>query len=405
MPNAVNGPLTNGWVAFGFGCVAIVVVLLLYLIAFFLPAPPDIRVLEKFLDALQVVLALAAAGVAAVIPGWLSVKFNWPIQRRSLLVIDAGGAMAVFALVFLVDPSSLTKSAIARRLSYNELLANCAEGVRWQGTRQPRSDTLSYCLAAIEYDRMRWEAYRHTAAYYFYFRNYEEVREYYALALRALTNSAALEATFEFKPGLLDATTYIRLLRGVTVGEIGIWLNGGTLDRNRADRSMKVALTVYKDMHLSDRQLWSDLLYGNAMLRHVFWRVEKEYSDRNMGKVRDAWRLLISDGGGILSWVFYHLACLYAEALSVNAITFSVRQELERELPKELERTTDSIINDKENYEQNTTLLQCLLFGAVGCVPEWAGDPLECKPLSSYLMDNLAVANQVRGRLGLQVIQ
>src|SRR6266446_5695723 len=373
MPNAVNGPLTNGWVAFGFGCVAIVVVLLLYLIAFFLPAPPDIRVLEKFLDALQVVLALAAAGVAAVIPGWLSVKFNWPIQRRSLLVIDAGGAMAVFALVFLVDPSSLTKSAIARRLSYNELLANCAEGVRWQGTRQPRSDTLSYCLAALE--------------------------------LRALTNSAALEATFEFKPGLLDATTYIRLLRGVTVGEIGIWLNGGTLDRNRADRSMKVALTVYKDMHLSDRQLWSDLLYGNAMLRHVFWRVEKEYSDRNMGKVRDAWRLLISDGGGILSWVFYHLACLYAEALSVNAITFSVRQELERELPKELERTTDSIINDKENYEQNTTLLQCLLFGAVGCVPEWAGDPLECKPLSSYLMDNLAVANQVRGRLGLQVIQ
>ena len=47
----------------------------------------------------RIVLALAAAGVAAMIPGFLEVKFGkW---------LRATGAIAVFAIVYLVNPAAL----------------------------------------------------------------------------------------------------------------------------------------------------------------------------------------------------------------------------------------------------------------------------------------------------------
>lgn len=53
----------------------------------------------------RVVLSLAGAGVAALIPGLLDIKAD----LTNSIVITAGGAIAVFVLLFLVNPPALVK--------------------------------------------------------------------------------------------------------------------------------------------------------------------------------------------------------------------------------------------------------------------------------------------------------
>ena len=77
--------------AFSFG-VAFVIVLLLLAVAISNPTPFQYTVF-------RVVLALAAAGVAAMIPGFLQVNISsW---------LRAGGALGVFAVVYFYNPAEL----------------------------------------------------------------------------------------------------------------------------------------------------------------------------------------------------------------------------------------------------------------------------------------------------------
>ena len=80
--------------AFFFGVVFVIVLLTLAL------AVPDPKPFQY--EVFKVVLALAAAGVAAMIPGFLSLTVGaW---------LRAGGAMAVFAVVYFYTPASLVAS-------------------------------------------------------------------------------------------------------------------------------------------------------------------------------------------------------------------------------------------------------------------------------------------------------
>jgi hypothetical protein len=82
---------TQKLTAFIFG-VVFVVVLIVLAIAFPNPTPFQYTVF-------RVILALASAGVAAMIPGFLEIEVpNW---------IRAGGALAVFIVVYFYNPASL----------------------------------------------------------------------------------------------------------------------------------------------------------------------------------------------------------------------------------------------------------------------------------------------------------
>ena len=80
--------------AFGFGIVFIVVLLT---IAYLVPNP---TVTQWFV--LRVVLALAAAGIGAIIPGLIVVQVS--------NVVRAGGAIALFVLVYWFNPPKLVVS-------------------------------------------------------------------------------------------------------------------------------------------------------------------------------------------------------------------------------------------------------------------------------------------------------
>jgi hypothetical protein len=76
---------------FAFGIIFILVMLAL---ALFVPNPTSFQYLV-----FRVVLSLAAAGVAAMLPGFVEVEISkW---------IRAGGALAVFLIVFFYNPASL----------------------------------------------------------------------------------------------------------------------------------------------------------------------------------------------------------------------------------------------------------------------------------------------------------
>jgi len=75
--------------------VAFIVTLLVLAIKFPHPTPFQYNVF-------RIVLSLAAAGEAAVVPGFLSVSINTSIR--------AGGALAVFVVVFFFNPAELVTS-------------------------------------------------------------------------------------------------------------------------------------------------------------------------------------------------------------------------------------------------------------------------------------------------------
>lgn len=74
-----------------------VFILLMLVVAIFVPSPTSFQIFI-----FRVVLALAAAGVAAIIPGFLHIESHF---RRNAL--RAGGAIAVFVLIYLVNAPHL----------------------------------------------------------------------------------------------------------------------------------------------------------------------------------------------------------------------------------------------------------------------------------------------------------
>jgi hypothetical protein len=84
--------------AFIFGIVFVAVLLL---VAVFDRNPPPF---SEFIY--RVILALAAAGVGAVIPGMLDVKSSW---------VRASGALALFVIVYRINPARIGVPATSRR--------------------------------------------------------------------------------------------------------------------------------------------------------------------------------------------------------------------------------------------------------------------------------------------------
>lgn len=85
------------WLAFAFGLVALSV---LFAVALFAPQQNALLITVA-----RVTLALACAGIAAIIPGFL----HFQLQPTISTAVRAGGALAVFVLVYFFNPPGLIK--------------------------------------------------------------------------------------------------------------------------------------------------------------------------------------------------------------------------------------------------------------------------------------------------------
>ena len=84
-------------VAFAFGAIIVVAILAL---AILFPEPTSFQY-----EVFRIVLAIACGGLAAVIPGFLTVRID-----ALGIAIRAGGALAVFILVYFFNPAQLVIS-------------------------------------------------------------------------------------------------------------------------------------------------------------------------------------------------------------------------------------------------------------------------------------------------------
>jgi hypothetical protein len=101
-----RGPdwFSQNWEKIALFCCAIIFLLLLVVLAIALPEPTPFQ-----LTVFRVVLSLSAAGFAAFIPGFI----HFEIKPTIRATIRAGGALAVFALVYFVNPAQLLRQGDA----------------------------------------------------------------------------------------------------------------------------------------------------------------------------------------------------------------------------------------------------------------------------------------------------
>jgi hypothetical protein len=92
---------TETYLAFGFGIVFVTAILSLVVV---FPNPTSAQY-----EVFRIVIALAAGGVGAVIPGLLKISLDLGLSTGQKMLLRAGGALAVFVVVYFYSPAQLAK--------------------------------------------------------------------------------------------------------------------------------------------------------------------------------------------------------------------------------------------------------------------------------------------------------
>lgn len=104
--------------AFVFGCTFVCALLVLALL---IPNPTPFQY-----QTFRIVMALAAAGVAAMIPGFLKVEIHPTVK----VIIRAGGALGVFVVVYFFNPAKLSGHSNAKESNPTQKMANSPGGLQ-----------------------------------------------------------------------------------------------------------------------------------------------------------------------------------------------------------------------------------------------------------------------------------
>ena len=93
----------EAYLAFAFGVVFVAAILILAVV---FPNPTSTQH-----EIFRIVIALAAGGVGAVIHGLLNLQMNLALSSNQKLALRAGGALAVFVIVYFYSPAQVVASS------------------------------------------------------------------------------------------------------------------------------------------------------------------------------------------------------------------------------------------------------------------------------------------------------
>jgi tetratricopeptide (TPR) repeat protein len=105
-----TGTSADKRVAFWSGGAFILLLLVVIIAILYFPPQQTGPGFALFLFASRLGLSLAAAGIASRIPGFIEVLFNLSFHETMRATIQGGGAIAVFLVVYLVNPPELVKN-------------------------------------------------------------------------------------------------------------------------------------------------------------------------------------------------------------------------------------------------------------------------------------------------------
>jgi tetratricopeptide (TPR) repeat protein len=151
---------------------------------------------------LRVLSALSAAGVAAVIPGFLHLQFS----QAGAWSVRAGGALAVFALIFLVNPPTLTGAVTESKEA--AMISNYSQGLY--------EDALRNAEEILEIDPNNAEAWNVKGGVAFYRQDYKTAVAFFKKAVEQKPQSKFYKNNLAYayiEQGFIDKS--IELLKSI----------------------------------------------------------------------------------------------------------------------------------------------------------------------------------------------
>lgn len=143
-PNDVDKALNSNkkieqYLVYGFGLVFIVVILVIA-VAFPEPTPFQYTVF-------RIILALATAGIAAFVPGFIEVKIS--------SIIRAGGAIAVFVIVYFFSPAQLAIKEVTNSATYEVIEQPIKDAIDDLASLRNKTAKIINCSDSFKADKVK----------------------------------------------------------------------------------------------------------------------------------------------------------------------------------------------------------------------------------------------------------
>lgn len=379
---------TQIWLAFVFGTVFLLITMAFALVAFYLPKPENPDVVANFLNVMQVVLAISSAGVAAVIPGFLNVRIQAKLGQQGTTAIRAGGALAVFALVYLIGPKSLALDRLNQRVGYNESLAQCASLVPAFGP--PMTGALGICLQVVRLNPNRWEAYRLVGRVSFWNAQYESAIANYkmAIGLRAGRSFDEIKRKDQIADDFHEH--FSAMCWSVAMAYVGL-ANDVIEDADKKLAAYRTSLAIgemsnwFAERSNQTADLAKQLVFLSAMNHAYIWVTANYPSNTNDFQLAVShFERYLKMPNNTPQWAEFHLSCLYATASAQLART-EYKELARAHLVKALRHL---LRNQNEKAVIQRSMMKCRMKCPEDCERPRGSEPMICKALSDAFRDD-----------------
>lgn len=384
------------YLGFAFGCVAIIVVLASIFLVGFVGQNFDQHLVYTLLDFLQLILAMALAGVASAIPGFLEVFTRYSIPKRWVLGVRAGGALAVFVLILVLRPADGLKEMV----NYNRTLADAKLSLGWSRSTSGNvagPNAYELCQELVRLDVDRWEGYYCLARYHFFRREYMEMSSSARRSLVAYVSASpekVVDSAF-IKTARIKDLDGIEIIRNVALAEMGL-VRFQRSDPSLARAAFKKSSKAIRQLNILSRELPIDLSYDEELLELIVWLGQspqdtlREYNTR-----RKRWSLFIENGLGPYSigWAYYHRAAIDAHvARLVDEWNTSIAgrdgrglstNRLWKEVQSDIILCLTDIRKDVDSFPTQKEWLKYYLLGE--------GNPKSPRSVDPYLSEEIRV--------------
>lgn len=333
-----SSPLLHTILAFSFG-IAFVSALLIFAVFF-----PEPTVFQEFV--FRTVLSLAAAGVAVVIPGMLQLKLgNW---------LTAGGALAVFLIVFWFNPPELVKPLRAAQLNERANLAMMtgnhaiAKSLLKEAIKlEPDDPNYHNALAQAEYS----------------LGNYATAKSLYESAYdKSGTSERTRDRTYLYSLSLIYEF------------------------QEQFDDALKNFAPI-KSTQIIGSDVWNEITFSEGRL-YLKKALRDQIDEDMLNKSKDRFSSFLENGGTPTQWAKYHLACIQAVLASKYSLVEKRTQEINNQILVQVSEVISEIKNfrgetAKDHYQMILHLLKPSAF-----YPWRPGYPVECPILQALIKQN-----------------
>jgi hypothetical protein len=392
--------------AFIFGCVALAVIIVTMWLVLSYGKTFDKDTLATFLDMLQFILAMALAGVASAIPGFLEIFVRHTIPQNFRMILRAGGPIAVFVLiVFVAKPSD----RLLKTVEYNNLLQRTMIALSWERaapTNVPGGDALTLCNTLITMDKRKWQGYFWRGRYYFFVRNYEKMEEDIVRAAVVYSGgdpSTSNVPALGYLTSVISMSIYdfegMDILRNLGLSEMGLYRHSSLSDRLPITERIleRLATERQKFAEFSNISLL-DLKWDTEIFKTVIWMRETGDKFTADYKTRvDAWTSFIDNDMGEYpkTWAYYHRALVNAVFFKRTGATDQaevVRADVEAAI-------TDITNGHSDNQPAETAALMFALFSKGNTFEPRSFDPILSDELKGFTLKDEARASHWIRRL------